>query len=543
MQKTIFSFRLFFLCILFSPIGFWSFSVSADDSVRVGDLVFGESFGGSSLPEGWTKPDSRFVSFQDDSFQIDLPLGGDIKNYSVSKNLPVEKIRGKRLRISAWIKADNVAQPPNSWNGIKTMLAVDGPNGKIWPQKSNVYGTFDWKQIVFKTVVPENATSINLVLGLENTTGRVRFRNVEIKVIGVKRNKLSDKIDPDKPVYKGHDLPRLRGAMVSPGQFGPEDIKVLAGDWKANHVRWQLTWAGFPNGPADTATVEQYDDWIDRQCKLLDAILPECKKYGVRVCLDLHTPPGGRMPRNEGSSMRLFHDKRWQDAFVAVWEKLARKYKDEKMIWSYDLLNEPVEGSAFDEREPGEDGILDWQGLALKTSKAIRKIDSETAIVIEADPWGGPDSLEWFEPFDSKEVPHVVYSVHMYIPHEYTHQGVYDAPTGLVYPGKISDKHWDKEALRQSLRVPIQFAKTNGVHIYLGEFSAIRWAPGGSAVRYLKDCIEIFEEEDWDWAYHAFREWNGWSVEHGPDKNDDKPAAEPTDRELLLRSWFEKNER
>lgn len=34
------------------------------------------------------------------------------------------------------------------------------------------------------------------------------------------------------------------------------------------------------------------------------------------------------------------------------------------------------------------------------------------------------------------------------------------------------------------------------------------------ADRYLADVIDLFEEYGWDWSYHAFREWAGWSVEH-----------------------------
>ena len=26
--------------------------------------------------------------------------------------------------------------------------------------------------------------------------------------------------------------------------------------------------------------------------------------------------------------------------------------------------------------------------------------------------------------------------------------------------------------------------------------------------------LSIFREYGWDWTYHAFREWTGWSVEH-----------------------------
>jgi hypothetical protein len=135
----------------------------------------------------------------------------------------------------------------------------------------------------------------------------------------------------------------------------------------------------------------------------------------------------------------------------------------------------------------------------------------------------------------------MVYSVHFYVPHEFTHQGVYGPTPGLTYPGRINGKLWDAAALRQVLQPVRDWQHDHGVQIYLGEFSAIRWAPDESAVRYLKDCIELFEEFDWDWSYHAFREWNGWSVEHGPSRADSTPSATPTSREQLLRQWYGKN--
>jgi hypothetical protein len=81
------------------------------------------------------------------------------------------------------------------------------------------------------------------------------------------------------------------------------------------------------------------------------------------------------------------------------------------------------------------------------------------------------------------------------------------------------------------------------VRIYVGEFSAIRWAPGDSARQWLRDVIEQMEEYRWDWSYHAFREWEGWSVEHGPDRKDTRPAAEPTPRMKLLLDHFSRNQK
>ncbi|MBM3878366.1 MAG: hypothetical protein FJ387_01385 [Verrucomicrobia bacterium] len=47
----------------------------------------------------------------------------------------------------------------------------------------------------------------------------------------------------------------------------------------------------------------------------------------------------------------------------------------------------------------------------------------------------------------------------------------------------------------------------------------------------------------WDWSYHAFREWSGWSVEHGSDRGNTRPATEPTDRQRLLQGWFALNQK
>jgi aryl-phospho-beta-D-glucosidase BglC (GH1 family) len=332
---------------------------------------------------------------------------------------------------------------------------------------------------------------------------------------------------PGKSPYKGHDLPRLRGAMISPN-VTESDLRVLGGQWKANHVRWQLLWGGFPRSPADKGDQAAYDAWLESALARLDRLLPVCEELGIKVLVDLHTPPGGR---NDASQCQMFHEARFQEAFAKVWDKIARRYRGNKTVWGYDLVNEPVEGRVGD-------GLLNWQALAARTAKQVRAIDPDHAIIIEPAPWGSPDTLARFKPIP---VPGVVYSVHMYMPHQFTHQGVYKSPTGLSYPGVVQGKRWDKDELRRALQPVVDFQRAHGVHIYLGEFSAIRWAPGDSAYNYLRDLIELFEENGWDWAYHAFREWDGWSVEHGSDPKDHARSKTPTKRQELLQSWFAKD--
>ncbi len=185
-------------------------------------------------------------------------------------------------------------------------------------------------------------------------------------------------------------------------------------------------------------------------------------------------------------------------------------------------------------------GLLNWRELATKVAETIRAIDPGKPVVVEPGPWGGPAGFDSFTPLDLEGV---IYSCHMYQPHQFTHQGVRTIPVGLRYRGVIGGEQWDKERIREALVPARDFQQTFNVAMYLGEFSAIRWAPDNSAYRYLKDVIDIFEEYGWDWSYHAFREWEGWSVEHTTDRENREPSATPTDREQLLRSWYAKNER
>lgn len=441
--------------------------------------------------------------------------------------LPVEQMRGWTVRGSASVKAEQVSPKPNPWNGVKFMLVIETPEGKTHPQAPLDAGTYDWKRAGFSVRIPANAVAVTLCLGLENVTGKVCFDDVNIS--GHKPPSARKPAPVTGPMFTGRAVPRLRGAMIGP-RIDEDGLRTLGRDWNANLVRWQLI------RHRRTSTADDYDQWLEAELQRLDAGLPLCEKYGLMVAVDLHSPPGGKPTISGyfGSDDRLFTDRKMQDKFVEIWRQIAKRYKDSKAVWGYDLANEPVE-------EFVEDGCDDWHGLAERAAKAIREVDPERAIICEAPPWGSPNSLAEFEPIN---VSNVVYSVHMYVPGEFTHQGVHRIDSEPVrYPGLINEKMWDKAALEKVLQPVVDFQKNYNVHIYIGEFSAIRWAPGDSAYRYLKDCIDLFESHGWDWSYHAFREWDGWSVEHGPGRNDRERSPAPTDREKLLRSWFESNQK
>ena len=516
------------LCLLFLTAALRA----AGDPLPRGQVVFETAF---DPPPPLAGGPHQLVERTDHgkALRLERPAGGPARGGVLTRiTLPAERVRGHTLYCYATVRGEGVSAKPQAWNGVKCMLAIEAPSGKVWPQAELGVGTFDWSRVAFAARVPADATAVTLCFGLEDVTGAAFFDDVRIVVGKTPPSPRPATRAAAAPPFKGHDLPRLRGAMIQ-SRIDEAGLRTLGQTWGANLIRWQLVRSGLKPGESHEGAA--FNTWLDAELKRLDATLPLCEKYGLKVVIDLHSPPGGKTISGGyvGSEARLFTDRASQDQFVATWERIARQYKDVACVWAYDLVNEPVENV------PGE-GCDDWHALATRAARAVRAIDPRRALIVEPSDWGDPGALARFEPID---VPGVVYSVHMYQPHAFTHQGVHSEGGPIVYPGEIKGKRWDKAALAEVLRPAEEFQRAYGVHIFIGEFSAIRWAPDGSAHRYLRDVIELMEERGWDWTYHAFREWDGWSVEHGEDRRDRKPATRPTEREQLLRSWFAKNQK
>lgn len=452
---------------------------------------------------------------------IERPVGDTGTAVNIQRNLPIDCIRGCILQVSAQVKAEYITQPSNSSLGIKLMLPITTLDGNLWPQASVGYGTFDWQRITFLVRVPENTTDIKLVLGLEGVTGKVWLDDISISV----RRLPITPIARHSTIYKGHNLSRLRGTMTNPALV-QEDLRVLGIDWNANVIRWQVTnW----NPVGSSFDPVAYDNWLNLRLQLLDAALPWCQQYGLKVVIDLHAPP------RSASGGTIFTDSACMSKFVETWQSIANRYKNSDIVWAYDLANEPVEGNVAED-------CLFWDELAQQTAQAILAIDPDHAIIVEPPYGGNPYGFdEFFQPLSANNI---VYSMHMYLPLLFTHQDVIAGyTTPYEYPGSISGTYWDIDQMRTALKPVIEFQRKYGVHIYVGEFSAVRWAPNNSACNYISDAINVFEENEWDWTYHAFRESNVWSLELGEDRYDLTPPLTPTARQILVTGWFAGNQK
>ncbi len=450
------------------------------------------------------------------------------ENHLVTIPLDVAPLRDHEILLSYDVKAEAVTRPDLDYNGIKCQLhytsAAEGPQ---WFNEGLLFGTFPWKHSSLLIRVDSDAADGELQIGLQECAGTAWIANLRVEVLRRRPGTF------DNPPFRGHDLPRLRG-FVGPAAYTAADFDALD-SWNANVLRWQLinpAWerTAIPSDP------NLYGPWLEEKFTELQNVLDRAAKSGIRVIVDLHAPPGGRLA---DGTLTMLTDQSLQDTFVEIWKKIATRFKDHPGLWAYDPLNEPVQS------RPAPEGVNTWWQLQKRTAEAIRAIDAETPILLEVDQWDAPEAFAWMEPVD---VPRVIYQVHMYWPHEYTHQGIdrswIDPADKPTYPGTWNDRPFDRDALRRKLQPVRDFQLKHNVQIFVGEFSVPRWAPG--AAQYLSDNISLFEEYGWDWTYHAFRESPTWSLEmanlpHSPAIK--LEAGKSSDRADVIRGWLEKNEK
>jgi hypothetical protein len=314
----------------------------------------------------------------------------------------------------------------------------------------------------------------------------------------------------------------LRGCMLPARATTEDDIETLH-RWGATMARFQIMRNWFMDN--DCRDLDEYAAWIDSRLDNLEDVLRWAGARGMKICVDLHSPPGGKRPGDR--AMNMFFEEKFANAFVETWRRIAARCVAALKtagLYGYDLVNEPKQ-IAF--------APISYWEIQRRAAEAIRAIDPATPIVVESNISASPSAFAYLSPL---AMDNVIYQLHMYAPGDYTHQGVGRAllqdGRPLVWPDP--SRGWDADWLRRVLEPVRAFQEKHRCRIYVGEFSAVAWAPG--AENYLRDCIAIFEEYGWDWTYHAFREWSAWSVEHevpGPGKPPTPSANNPRRRALL----------
>jgi hypothetical protein len=182
-----------------------------------------------------------------------------------------------------------------------------------------------------------------------------------------------------------------------------KDIDSLA-KWGFNSVRLPMHYNLFTL-PIEDEPVAGQNTFFDKGFDMVDELLDWCEANQMYLILDLHAAPGGQGANAAISDYDTDKPSLWESEenrakTVALWGKLAERYKDEPWMGGYDLLNE-----------------VNWNlpgGTMLRTlyeeiTTEIRKVDTKHIIFIEGN-WFANDFTGLTPAWDSN----MVYSFHKY---------------------------------------------------------------------------------------------------------------------------------
>lgn len=164
--------------------------------------------------------------------------------------------------------------------------------------------------------------------------------------------------------------------------------------WGFNSVRLPMHF-GLYTLPVDQEPVAGKHTWLDDGFRRTDALLAWAKANDMYLILDLHAAPGGQgndinISDRDPAKPSFWDDPANQDKAIALWVKLAERYKDEPNIGGYDLINEPNWGFSdkTDKNGCAEKGNGPLREFLIRATAAIRAIDKRHIVIIEGNCWG-----------------------------------------------------------------------------------------------------------------------------------------------------------
>ncbi len=239
--------------------------------------------------------------------------------------------------------------------------------------------------------------------------------------------------------------------------------------WGFNSIRLPMHYDLFTL-PADKEPIAGKNTWLKTGFELTDSLLKWCSEDHIYLILDLHAAPGGQghdlaIADRDSSKPSLWQSKANQEKTIALWKKLAARYRNAEWIGGYDLLNEPNWSfeHPFDRKDHGvnDTGNAPLRKLLIQITKAIRSVDKNHIIIIEGNGWAN-NYKGLMPPWDHD----MVVSFH---------------------------KYWNKNDVA-SIQKYLDIRDHYHIPLWLGE-------SGENNNNWYRDCIHLVESHDIGWSW------------------------------------------
>ncbi len=234
-----------------------------------------------------------------------------------------------------------------------------------------------------------------------------------------------------------------------------KDIDSLE-KWGFNSVRLPMHYNLFTL-PIEDEPVTGENTWLNKGFTMVDNLLDWCESNNMYLILDLHAAPGGQgtnaaISDYDDTKPSLWQSQENKNKTVALWRKLAERYKDEPWIGGYDLLNE-VNGDHVTGPQ--------LKQFYIEITNAIREVDTNHILFIEGHDWANN-----FTGLTPTWDDNMVYSFH---------------------------KYWSKNDVG-SIQWVLDLREQHNVPLWMGE-------AGENSNVWFTEAITLFEDNNIGWSW------------------------------------------
>lgn len=242
--------------------------------------------------------------------------------------------------------------------------------------------------------------------------------------------------------------------------FTKRDVDSLAA-WGYNSIRIPMHYNLFTL-PIEDEPIAGANTWIETGFELIDDVLEWSAPHNIYVILDMHATPGGQ---GRGSEINdydpdkpsLWESQENRDKLVALWTRIADRYKDNEWIGGYDLINET-------HWDLGHQNTL-LREIYEDITDGIRGVGDNHILFIEGN-WYANDFSGLTPAWDDN----IVYSFH---------------------------KYWSYNDIA-SIQWVLDLREEHNVPLWMGE-------SGENSNTWFTDAISLFENNNIGWAWWTMR--------------------------------------
>ena len=258
-----------------------------------------------------------------------------------------------------------------------------------------------------------------------------------------------------------------------------------------------------PLGWRELMTAE--GEMLEAGFRRIDWFIDRAAHHGLYTILDLHAAPGSQNGRDHSGEVRFaktFFDEKYLDLTCRLWRTLASRYRDNRWVAAYDLVNEPEGKVGGLSSDPAVEKGID------RLYRSVREIDSDHLIMIGAcwDPCHLPPPAKY-------GWKNVAYEYHFY---------AWGAEKDSRKILENLEMHRDRER-KDGHKVPV----------YVGEFTFFvdeAW----------EQCLQLMAEEGWSWSVWTWKNTSpnyNWGLWRGYYHSPETDALKSDDFETVKRKW------